>query len=101
MQCLLHRRTPSQNSAFLICNHLIYIQFTAYELNVRERAITYYNRNTLSLSYHAVRRIQVSGWQWCFKEKRLFFIYSSTSNSVYKHMHDFESYSLDFTLSTT
>lgn len=49
MQQLFHQRTPPQNSAFLICTSLIYIQLTAYELSVQQRAITCYSTKTLLL----------------------------------------------------
>lgn len=55
MQQLFHLWTLPQNSAFLICTPLIYIQLTTYELSVQERAITCYSSKTLLLIWLLIR----------------------------------------------
>lgn len=97
MQQLFHQRTPPQNSAFLICTSLIYIQLTAYELSVQQRAITCYSTKTLLLIWLLIRLTNCKVKQaMMFQRKEAVF----HLNRIYTHMNDFQNYPLEFCLST-
>lgn len=72
MQYLFHQRTLHQDSAFLICTPLIYIQFTTYDL--RESYNILQQQHTIPyLVTNKANKFQGKNRQWCFKAKKAVF----------------------------